>query len=181
MIGVLLWVLAGLAGLVLAVLVLPVRLRIVAATVPAPRLRLRLSLLGGLFPAIPLVDSARAPGPDRPAPPRRRRKRRRSGARRGPALRRLRGVPDLARAILGAFRIRRLRLDADFGLGDPAETGIAYGLLAPLVHAGAVTLRPDFSGPRLSGSVDAEIGLVPARLLPPLLRFAWRNIGTGRP
>ncbi len=177
MTAILLWGMAALAGLLLAALALPVRLRIIAGTRPAPRLRLRLSLLGGLVPPIPVVDSARRASPTADRHPSRRR---RARPRRRAGIRRLRGVPDLLGAGLQAFRLRHLRLDADFGLGDPAETGIAYGLLAPLLHSGAldpdaVALRPDFTRQRLSGEIDAEIGLVPARLLPPIARFALRN------
>lgn len=178
MLGSLLWSLAALAGAALALLALPVRLRIIATTLPAPRLRLRLSLLGGLVPAIPVVDSARksARPESRDARPASRRKRRGGGR----GLHRLRGLPDLVPGLLRAFRLRHLRMEADFGLGDPAETGMVYGLLAPILWQRAVVLRPDFTRARLSGHLDAEIGLVPARLLPPLARFALRNSFLGR-
>lgn len=193
MIAVALWAGLGLVGLCLALVLLPVRIRIRARSTPRPWLRVDLRPLAGLAPWIAIVDSARprrpraaAPSPEPPRP-RRARPRRRSRFR-PTAGRLIRAAPALARGILRVFRIERLHLDATFGLGDPADTGTAWGLVAPVLQAVrgvargplSVSLVPDFDRPRLEGEVDGVIRVMPARAIPAALRFAWAAFGPAR-
>lgn len=176
------WVALGLigAGFLLAVVALafPVRLQFLTEAEPRLRARIRLSLLNGLVPAIPLVDSWRPRG-----------KRQTSGTQkkeRSPTERRKRKLPPdgLGRLIvelLARVRIRRLRVRAVVGLADPAETGHLYGLLCPLKYglpggSALIDVTPDFSGPRLEGRAEGVVSLVPLALVPPLMRFGWRAV-----
>jgi len=83
----------------------------------------------------------------------------------------------LARAgieALGRVRIDHCRVEARFGLGDPALTGELYGRLAGVLVAlpGARALRlvPVFDREVLEGRGEIHLSLVPARLIGVALR-----------
>lgn len=154
-------------------------------------LRVRVRLLAPLLPWWSLVDTARAPS--RGAGGRARKPASRPGKRgkhrpqRGAARNQVRvsrmagAAPRLLRGLLGAVRIERLRLDARFGLEDPATTGEIFGLLTPLVYGagglaptpGALRLVPVFDRECLEGRIELVLSLVPMRWVAPLLRFGW--------
>lgn len=172
----LIWALLGLLSLALvlgaALLCLPVRLVLAAASEPA-RLRIGLGILGGLVPVIPLFDSAR-PGVVH----------RRAGAgweAAGDGERRivmLRAGLRLLREVLAVVRLEGWRGHLRFGLGDPAETGQLYGYLVPvsLMMREGLDLVPDFERACFIGHCDGAIRVVPLRLVVPLVRFA-RAVG----
>lgn len=93
----------------------------------------------------------------------------------------IRAAPDLGLGLLRVFRIERLRLEGTVGLGDPADTGTVWGMIAPAICAAEnalggrvhLALRPDFERVRLHGSVDGEIRIMLARAIPPVARFGW--------
>ncbi len=197
------WAAAALAAVagaflvaLLALAVLPLRLRLAGSTSPAPRLRVELGLFGGLVPRLTAYDSARGVakakarrgGAAETTPAAARERKRRRGVPpwlrgRWPAL--LRGVPRLLADLLACLRIEHLHVDGEFGLDDPADTGRVWGMLAPLLYAvpplaGVATVRPRFDGATLSGDAEATLRLVPAALLPPALRFAWTVARGGR-
>ena len=84
----------------------------------------------------------------------------------------------LARRIFSTVNVRRLNVQLHVGLDDPAETGLLWGAVAPVVayadflRPGAVALEPDFTGPRFAGQGSASLRIVPLRWLPPILLFA---------
>lgn len=195
MLSVLLWGLAALLALVVlavVVLFLPFRLRLSARSAPGAFIRVEVRPFAGLLPWIPLVDSTRpkepepeaepeTPEPERPA----------ARKRRGPKIdvrRVLRALPRFIRDALRVFRIDRIEVEGIFGLGDPAETGAAYGTIAPpLVAAGyalgcpeAVRVTPDFDRATLEGRAEAEITVRPARAIRPTVAFAWAVFGPRR-
>lgn len=195
MLSVVLWGLAALlAVVVLAVIVLflPFRLRLSVRSAPGAFFRVEIRPFAGLLPWIPLVDSARpketepeaepeAPEPGRPS----------ARKRRGPRIdvwRVLRALPRFIRDSLHIFRIDRIEVEGIFGLGDPAETGAAYGTIAPpLVAAGyalgcaeAVRVTPDFDRATLEGRAEAEITVRPVRAIRPTVAFAWAVLGPRR-
>jgi hypothetical protein len=153
-------------------------------------LRVELRFLGGAVPWIAVYDSTRPRKPKRkataPKPPKRKKRTRATG--KGGAGRMLRAGPGLIGGLIRQIRVERCRVECRFGLGDPADTGQAYGLLAPLVFAppwgwdgaGAVVLTPDFERACLEGEAEVALAVVPARLLPPIVRFAWAAFGPGR-
>ena len=186
-------VLAGLGLLLVAMLVVilaPIRVTLAVRTAPVFRFSADIRPLGGMAPAIrlrpgadPAPDTVSAPPvPDRTGRPARR-------ARRRPPLGRiLRAVPDLASGVLRVLRIEHLWLEGRFGLEDPADTGTAWGMVAPVLYAmqGAapgrvsVALSPDFDGAHLDAAAEARLIVRPARLIAPAAAFAWRVWGPER-
>jgi hypothetical protein len=178
----LLWTLAGLLLAALIALAAPFRLRLRAAS-GAGRVRLDLRLLDGWAPAIPLVDTDR-PGGARTEPPPEPERREKTG--RGPmrgldadTLRRLAG---LVAEVPSAVHISEARGELALGLGDPADTGAAFGLLSGLAYGvpgGGLALHPVFDRPCLEGAVDATLRIGTPRLLGIALRAArllfWRR------
>lgn len=98
---------------------------------------------------------------------------------------------EMARAVLGfvsqelnRIRFVYVKLRADFGTGDPAETGEIYGLvqaIRPVVSNSAdLELTPDFTRRHLSGSAEAALSFVPGSLVVPAVALAWKLWGPGR-
>lgn len=186
MLAVALWIVAALVAALVAAVMLPVRVRLRAHTAPGASLRVDFRPLAGLTPWIRVFDSARRRPPPARSPvrsdsarPKRVKVRR---CRRRVSMRRMiRAAPDLGLGLLRVFRIERLRLEGTLGLGDPADTGTIWGIIAPAICAAEnalggrvhLALRPDFERVRLHGSVDGEIQVVLARAIPPVARFGW--------
>lgn len=195
MLAALLWLVALILAAALALALTPVRLSLRAETGPRPRLRVGAAPLGGIVPQILLFDSARK-RPEKPKPkPAEAPARPKAGlgtrARRGtkPAgtgARLGRELPRLVAGLLGQVRFEHLRVDADYGLADPADTGVLCGLIAPFAYGlparpgVSIALRPDFGQVVLAGELDAGVRITPAALLPPALRFAWAVWGPVR-
>jgi hypothetical protein len=186
--------LAGLGLAAAAVLLLPQGVALRAATHPAPRLRLELRLFAGLVPRIVAWDSARprraraapAPAPaTAPVAAAARAARRGRDRGRSPRLSRaLSAAPRLAADVLVRLRIDRLRAAGRFGLDDPAETGVLWGRLVPVLMLlpppAEVALVPEFGGPVLEGEAEAALSVVPLRLVLPLARFLWAVLRPAR-
>jgi hypothetical protein len=182
-------VLIGALVLVLALLVLvlatPVKLQLAFQARPHRRATVSARLLGGLTPAMGIYDSEERK-PARPPSERKRRKKTKSVM----ALSRIRRMvaagPGLLAGLRRPIHVETMTLDAEFGLGDPAETGQLFGMLTPLIYAmpqsPAVSLavRPNFNERCLRGAADADIRFIPFRFVPPVLRFAWRAYGPQR-
>jgi hypothetical protein len=112
------------------------------------------------------------------------RRRRRAGSRFGPgtvvAVLGARGFVQRVLRLLGDLR-RQVRWDdvhlrAEFGLDDPADTGVMYGAMVPLLLAANrvgldVGCRPNFAGTCLAGSAGATFGTRPIALLRVLAAF----------
>ena len=92
-------------------------------------------------------------------------------------------APQLLRGLLKPVHLERLTVDADIGLADPADTGHLYGILAAANRAWSrpprvsIAVRPDFSGARVSGELNAALSFIPLLLIPPGVRFAWLVFG----
>lgn len=179
--AILFWVIVALVAVLVLVLVTPVRVQAQLRTAPRLNYRVDAWLLGGLSPRLPLVDSRR---PRKPKV--RKRKPKRKTARRGAPDGMAKALPRLIKELLQVLHLEELRLDAAFGLPDPADTGQLYGCLAPLQYAGllpdrvTVSLRPDFAGRSFDGACDGTVRFTAAALLPSAVRFGWRVFGPGR-
>jgi hypothetical protein len=160
--------------LVVAGVLLPIRFRFGLSRDPKWRLTVHIAPLNGHAPFIGVVDSLEADTGSEaheavPQPESRRRRRRR---RRLPSRRLLASLSNFVADLISAIRVERAQGEITFGLGDPAETGQVFGLLAPLVYGvghqapGRFVIRPDFENQVLCGSAMLEVSLVPARLLP---------------
>lgn len=172
------WILIALLALLVAAMLMPVRLELslhkdvvwrgTAAVRPFGRFGPRIVLRRGKA-ANKTGKSDRKPGKKRAW----RRRLKLRGMQVATAFLRL--VSD----ILRKTRIATARLDVQFGLGDPAETGQVYGFLAPVIHGlhamktVSVTARPVFDRACLSGKAELDLSLVPAALLAPAARFGW--------
>jgi threonine/homoserine/homoserine lactone efflux protein len=80
----------------------------------------------------------------------------------------------IAKAFRAAVSVRRVSIDIDFGLGDPAETALAIGYvwsvawIINLAPRFSLAVRPDMERVRLDGSVAAQSRV---RLLPLVVGF----------
>ena len=186
LVGILLWLLLAVVVLVGLFLVTPVSFRVHVTNSPRLAYRVEMHALGGLAPRITLAHGAHqiavAEHKAKPAKPRQRTS---SGPRRvSGAL--IRALPELAKDILRHVHVAELHIDADYGLGDPADTGQLSGLLMPLQHASPLPaavlldLRPDFTRACLKGSITAAVRFTVAAFFVPVLRFAWRAFGPGK-
>ena len=181
--GVLL-VLAILPALLVAVLVTPIKLGFSATTSPTWRVKIAARLFAGLTPEILIHDSQRrlTKRKQRAA-----KKSRRTAKSHQNSVRRARAIAAAPRLVVGLLRpihLQHLRMDADIGLADPADTGQLLGFLSALKFSlpspspVSIAIRPDLSGPCASGAIEAQLSFVPAAFLPPGVRFAWHVFGS---
>jgi hypothetical protein len=83
----------------------------------------------------------------------------------------LASLARLGRRLLGHLRPRELRLRLKLGLGDPADTGRAWGALAPLflalsrLEAEEIRIEPDFLRRSFDLEARAVVRVVPGVLL----------------
>lgn len=178
------WLAIGLLALLVAILFLPIHLRLAAQSHPIGQASVQVRPFGGVCPPITVFDSTRkATKKPKPAEPRKKKapkKQRKSGWKmRGNLLAEIR---RLIRRVINAIHIDDLRANAEFGMGDPAETGQLYGQLSPLVHAsgGHLRLQPNFEKACLRGSGQVKIHFRIIGMIWPLTGFAWRVFGPSR-
>lgn len=191
LLGILLWLLIAVLGIFGLAFVTPVFLRVHLTNAPLFAYRVEVHALGGLAPRLTLANG---PGPDdapknrikknrtkqtKPKPQRSLRPKRVNGAV-------IAALPELIKSIARHVHVAELHIDADFGLGDPAQTGQLCGLLMPLQYASPLPasvlldLRPDFTRTCLHGSLTVAVRLTVGALAVPALRFSWRAFGPGR-
>lgn len=184
--GILLWILAAVLGLIVLILVLPVRVSLRLASGTRMDAGAEIRLLAGLAPPIRLSrrrhGAVSASGSGRERPKRRPKGHHRRG---GAAGRLLSAAPRALGRMIRKVHVERIEIDGDLGLGDPAETGALFGWLMPLIHSlpsprFRLDLRPDFAAARVSVRAEAAFRLVPAALLPPLAALLWAGFGARR-
>lgn len=184
-----LWVLASALMLFVLtmglVLTTPVKLALTMQTSPKWRLNTSVRLIGGLTPAISFHGDDDG---GRPAKARKTRKARKRASRRLSTglLRAISAAPQFLAESLRCIHLDRLSVDADVGLGDPADTGQFFGMITAVMPAMpskqnvSIVIRPDFIEPRAAGRLDAELSFVPLALFAPGVRFAWRMLRSRR-
>jgi hypothetical protein len=179
-ITIMIWLLvAGLALLLLA-MATPLRIELMLIKEDAWRFSVALRPFGRFGPRIALPDrkkkTERAP---KAAP--KKRPGRRSWQQQPQRV--ARAVVRLAADILRHLRVNAVTLDLKFGLGDPAETGQVYGLLAPLIYSAnaiplvRLSIDPAFDRTILTGRAELDLSLIPVTLLAPSVRFGWSAFG----
>jgi hypothetical protein len=174
-------------ALLLALACLPLRVEIELTSVPRWHGRARMSWVGLVGTHVDMGANSR-----RPTRPRHRVATERSvsaSRRRGPPplsvlLPAVRHLAHLVRALLAQTLVRELTIRARAGLDDPADTGMLWGALAPLLawagaHPGSLDLQPEFAGSCLEVRGSGRFTLVPARYLLVLAMFVlnprtWR-------
>ena len=182
-ISALLWLLGICLGVLVLVVVMPLRLELAVHKQAHWQFRAALRPFGRFGPRIPL--SGRKAKADKPA--------KKKGA--GHAPRRVgklridlaaRAGAQFVRDVLKRVRIETAHLQMRFGLGDPAETGQVFGYLAPVIygtsagHQLSLEVEPVFDRVALEGEAELDCFLVPAALVGPLFRFGWAIFGPDR-
>jgi hypothetical protein len=168
----------GVALLVIIALIvlLPIHVAFSWQSDPAEPSTVSVRPFGGVFPAIKVYNSVKRSKTTPKALPKR------SKARRGGLVPHgdvLAESVALLRRLLLAIHFDNLQLDAEFGLGDPGETGQIYGQLCPLIYAtgGHVQVQPNFTDACLRGSARAQLHFSVLGLIWPIISFGWRRFG----
>ena len=190
LIAIILWLLLVMLALVCLALITPVLVRVHLTTLPQFAYRVEMRALAGLAPRLTLAQGPRKGPVTKPKakhnPKTTKPKRRRIPSRKRSHGAVVRALPTLIVGIVHRIHLAKLDIDADYGLGDPAETGRLCGLLMPLQYAGPIPanvsldLRPDFTKPSLNGNLTAVVRVTVAALLIPITQFAWRAYGPRR-
>jgi hypothetical protein len=87
------------------------------------------------------------------------------------------------RRMVGSLHIRQVNADLRFGLDDPADTGIVYGALWPVLFLPAMssstTLRmePVFDSPTFEAAFQGKVRVFPAEMLANIVRFVFSPAG----
>lgn len=90
----------------------------------------------------------------------------------------IRRVVRLPGEVLACLHVLDLSLDGRLGLDDPADTGMLWGMVGPLLMAldalpvGRVRIHPDFTGTVVEINGRGHLRLVPIELIWVVLRFA---------
>jgi hypothetical protein len=100
---------------------------------------------------------------------------------------RVRGLPGgilkLARRMLGRLKVGQMDIDIRLGLDDPADTGMVYSVLWPvLIPVGALgpvnfRFEPAFDEPAFDASVHGKVRVYPIQMVGPVLRFVFSPTG----
>lgn len=187
LIAITLWLFLAILTLVCLALITPIIVRIHMTTLPQFAYQVQVSALVEPGPFLTLADGPRQPTSG--SLPAQRTLRAEKAKRRGMFWPKrghgavVQALPTLVRDIVHRVRLLKLHIDADYGLGDPAETGRLCGMLMPLQHAGRIpeyvslNLRPDFTKPVVNGRLTVLFRVTMAELLVPITRFAWRAYG----
>jgi hypothetical protein len=183
LVEIILWFLLALLVLVALALMTPVLVQVQLTTSPQLAYRFEIRAFAGLAPRLQLTGGPRKDTIHTPksktAKPKRRKKTRRKNVQSSV----VQAVPQLIRGLFHRLHLTELSIDADYGLGDPAETGQLSGMLMPLQYACplpasvSLNLRPDFTQRCLNGSLTAAVRFTAAALLIPVAQFAWRAFG----
>ena len=179
---ILIWVLAAGLGLFVLAMVTPLRIELMLTREDAVHGLVALRPFGRLGPRVALSGRKK-----RQAAPKVALKKRAKGRvwQRNPQ-RIARAAIRLVTEILGRVHVDAASLDMRFGLGDPGETGQAFGLMTPLIYGTSamqkvdVKIEPVFDRAVLTGHVALDLSLIPAALLAPFLRFGWTAFGPNR-
>jgi hypothetical protein len=85
----------------------------------------------------------------------------------------------LMRDVLRIVKVRELKARVRIGLGDPAETGILFAVVAPTMifvrsfSSADVLVEPDFEDEKLEGYCQGDIRAVPIKFVRPLVPFVF--------
>jgi hypothetical protein len=184
---ILLWTTAGvlIAAFIatLSILCAPMRISIMFDTRTRPAFLFKLALFGGLLPVFSTADKQHErskKGPTEAASRKPRISKRLNVA--AFAARMLLEMPTLISKIFSRVKLERVDANIRFGLPDPADTGIVYGALIPILQLISVperwnvVLHPDFGNQVFDGRGHMGARFVPVALIAPMLSFAWATM-----
>jgi len=84
----------------------------------------------------------------------------------------------LARRLVRSVQVRDVDVEFQVGTGDPAETGLLYGVIWPsvaLARSGFLPnlrIEPNFVQETFEGHARGAVRVYPIKLIPPLIAFA---------
>ena len=84
----------------------------------------------------------------------------------------------LARRLVRSVQVRDVDVEFQVGTGDPAETGLLYGVIGPTVALARssfspnIRIEPNFVEETIEGHARGAVRVYPIRLIPPLVAFA---------
>ena len=175
--------LAGLAGLTIFVLCVPVDAALNIDTSGRPKFRLRLVWLFGLVSKE--VKREKKKPEEKKAPPKKKpKKKRRIGFRTISRILRIKGllrqVKDLVRDVIGQLKIRELAVNLKLGLDNPADTGFLFasiGSITPFLSLPSqyqLRVQPSFYDEAVfEGYLHGVLRLWPIKLVSPFVRFVF--------
>jgi len=181
-----LWVvatLAGLVGLIILVLCVPLDATLSFDTSAKPRFRLRMAWFFGLI-GKELRREKKKPEEKKKVAKEKRKKKRKFEFRKTLKILQTRGllkqVRDLVKGVLGQLRIKELAVNLKLGLEDPADTGLVFAVIGPATSVlnphfqYQINVQPSFYGEDVfEGSLRGVLRLQPIRLTGLLLRFIF--------
>ncbi len=175
--------LAGLTGLIIFVLCVPLDVALNLDVSGRPRFRLRLVWLFGLV-SKELDREKEKPKEKKKHPEEKLKKKRGIRFRTILKILRTKGLlkqlKDLVRGILGQFKIRELGANLKLGLDDPADTGLLFALIGAttpflrLPPQYQIRVQPSFyDEATFEGYLHGTLRLRPVKLVWPVIRFVY--------
>lgn len=179
MLEILLWTIAVILIVafiaVASVLCMPMRISVMFDTHNRPAFSFKMAPFGGLLPIV--LTSERWKKRTNAASKKSRKALHQNVAALAPRI--LRGLPGLISKVTSRVKLEKVDANIRFGLSDPANTGILYGALIPLLQLIGVSersyivLKPDFGNEVFDGSGHIATRFLPIALIAPMLGFAW--------
>ena len=174
--------LAGLVGLVIFVLCVPLDMDFRVDLYGRPKLRLRLVWLFGLVNK-ELSREKKKAREKKEAAEGKPKKKRRVGFGAVLEILKVRGLAgqfkSLLRGVIRSFRISQLEANFRVGLDNPADTGLLLAVIGPVTHIlnrsfpYRIRVQPSFTEAVLEGFSSGNLSIRPIRLVPPLLRLVF--------
>jgi hypothetical protein len=184
MLEILLWTIAAILILafsaVASVLCMPIRISFMFDTHNRPAFSFKMAPFGGLLPIVLTSERWKKRSTKqrtKAASNKSRKALHQNVAALAPRI--LRELPELISKVVSRVKLERVDANIRFGLSDPANTGILYGALIPLLQLIGVSersyivLKPDFGNEIFDGSGHMATRFVPIALIAPMLGFAW--------
>ena len=175
--------LAGLAGLIIILLCIPLDVVLRIDVYGRPKFSLRLAWLFGL------VGKEIRKGEKKPEEKKRTAEGKPEPRRRGISAKtvfeflRTKGLlgqcKRLLKEVFGRFKIKDLRVNLRVGLDNPADTGLFFAISGPAIlfmsslFPHKINIQPAFDEAVLEGYSYGMVRLQPIQLLPPFLRFVF--------
>ena len=175
--------LAGLAGLIILLLCIPLDMTLHVDAYGKPKFSFKLTWLFGLISKDIKKREKKPEEKEKEVGGKPKRRRRKIGAKTIFDILRTRGLlvqfKRLLTSIIVCFKIRELITDLRVGLDNPADTGILFAIIGPpifflnsyLTHI--IRVQPAFDRAVFEGYSYGVVRLQPIQLVPPLLRFAF--------
>ena len=175
--------LAGLVGLIIIALCVPLDAILIIDTSEKPRFRLRMAWFFGLI-SKELHREKKKPEKKKEVTEGKRKKKRKFEFSTVLEILRTKGllkqVKNLVKGILGQLKIRELAVNLEMGFEDPAETGLVFAFIGPatsllnLPPRYQVRVEPFFNGETVfEGYLHGVLRLQPVKLVSPVLRFVF--------